>query len=266
MRLMKFSQLAIVGVFGFGLLTMTATHAQASAVAKVNGVVIPQSRLELMVQAAMAQGQPDGPEMRKALRENLITEEVIAQEAKKKGLDRDPEVLMQIEIQKQQVLVRAFQVDYIQNNAVNDDTLRKEFEILKLQMGDKEYKPRHILVETEGEAQTIIADLKRGADFSKIAAEKSLDDGSKVNGGELEWSPAAAYVRPFAEALSGLEKGKMTEKPIQTSFGWHVIRLDDIRDMEVPAFEDIKMNMQQRVLQREFATVVQELRNAAKVE
>ncbi len=264
MRVMKFSQLAIVGVFG--LLTMTATQAQASAVAKVNGVVIPQSRLELMVQANAAQGQPDSPEMRKALRENLITEEIIAQEAKKKGLDKDPEVAMQVEIQQQQVLVRAFQVDYIKNNAVNDDTLRKEYEILKLQMGDKEYKPRHILVATENEAKAIIADLKKGSDFSKVAAEKSLDDGSKVNGGELDWSPTAAYVRPFAEALAGLEKGKMTETPIQTSFGWHVIKLDDIRAMEIPAFEDIKMNMQQRVLQREFQEVVQELRNAAKVE
>lgn len=264
MRVMKFSQLAIVGVFG--LLTMTATQAQASAVATVNGVVIPQSRLELMVQANAAQGQPDTPEMRKALRENLITEEIIAQEAKKKGLDKDPDVVMQVEIQQQQVLVRAFQVDYIKNNAVNDDTLRKEYEILKLQMGDKEYKPRHILVETEGEAKAIIADLKKGSDFSKIAAEKSLDDGSKVNGGELDWSPTAAYVRPFAEALAELEKGKMTEVPVHTSFGWHIIKLDDIRDMEIPSFEDIKMNMQQRVLQREFAEVVQELRNAAKVE
>ena len=262
MRLMKFSQLAIVGVFG--LLTMTA--AQAQAVAKVNGVVVPQSRLELMVQASVAQGQPDGPEMRKALRENLITEEIIAQEAKKKGLDKDPEVLMQIEIQQQQVLVRSFQVDYIKNNAVSDETLRKEYEILKLQMGDKEYKPRHILVESEAEAKAIIADLKKGADFSKIASEKSLDDGSKINGGELDWSPTAAYVRPFAEALGKLEKGKLTEEPIQTSFGWHVIKLDDMRDMEIPPFEDIKMNMQQRVLQREFATVVQDLRNAAKVE
>lgn len=262
MRLMKFSQLAIVGVFG--LLTMTA--AQAQAVAKVNGVVIPQSRLELMVKANIAQGQPDSQEMRKALRENLITEEIIAQEAVKKGLDKDPEVKTQIEISQQQVLVRAFQVDYIKNNAVGDDTLRKEYEMLKLQMGDKEYKPRHILVETEGEAKAIIADLKKGADFKKIAAEKSLDDGSKINGGELDWSPAAAYVRPFAEALGGLTKGQLTEVPIQTSFGWHVIKLDDIRAMEIPSFEDIKMNMQQRVLQREFATVVQDLRSSAKVE
>ncbi|MDP1949885.1 MAG: peptidylprolyl isomerase [Nitrosomonas sp.] len=265
MRLMKFSQLAIVGIFS--LIAMTTAQAQATVVlAKVNGVVIPQSRLELMVKVNVAQGQPDSPEMRKALRENLITEEIIAQEAKKKGLDRDPEVITQLEISNQAVLVRAFQVDYIKNNTISDDTLRKEYEMLKLQMGDKEYKARHILVENESEAWSILDSLKKGADFGKVAAEKSIDEGSKMNGGELDWSPAAAYVRPFAEALVNLEKGKLTNAPVQTNFGWHVIQMVDIRNMETPPFEEIKMNMQQRVLQREFQSVVQDLRNTAKVE
>ena len=265
MRLMKFSQLIIAAVFGSVI--MSTAHAQASAaVAKVNGVIIPQSRLELMVKASVAQGQQDGPEMRKALRENLITEEIIAQEAIKKGLDKDAEIQTQLDLARQRVLVSAFQADYIKNNQVSDETLRKEYEILKLQMGDKEYKPRHILVANENEAREIIANLKKGADFGKIAAEKSLDDGSKNNGGELDWSPSASYVRPFAEALEKLEKGKITETPVKTSFGWHVIRLDDVRPMQVPPFEEVKENMQQRVLQREFGTVVQELRSSAKVE
>jgi peptidyl-prolyl cis-trans isomerase C len=265
MRLMKFSQLAIVGIFG--LVVTSTAHAQASAaVAKVNGVIIPQSRLELMVKASAAQGQQDGPEMRKALRENLITEEIISQEAIKKGLDKDPEIQTQLDLARQRVLVSAFQADYIKNNAVSDETLRKEYEILKLQMGDKEYKPRHILVENESEARDIIASLNRGGDFAKIASEKSKDEGSKNNGGELDWSPSASYVRPFAEALEKLQKGKITETPVQTSFGWHVIKLDDVRPMQVPPFEEVKQNMQQRVLQREFGTVVQELRSSAKVE
>jgi len=167
---------------------------------------------------------------------------------------------------RQRVLGSAIQADYINNNQVSDETLRKEYEILKLQMDDKEYKPRHILVANENEAREIIANLKKGADFGKIAAEKSLDDGSKNNGGELDWSPSASYVRPFAEALEKLEKGKITETPVKTSFGWHVIRLDDVRPMQVPPFEEVKENMQQRVLQREFGTVVQELRSSAKVE
>jgi len=264
MLLTKFSKLLIAGVFS---LFSISAHAQSTAVvAKVNGVEIPQSRLELMVQANVAQGQPDGPEMRRALRENLIAEEIIAQEALKKKLDRDPEVIAQLEISRQAVLVRAFQADYIKNNAVGDETLHKEYEILKVQMGDKEYKARHILVQGEDEAKAIIASLKKKGDFDKIAAEKSLDEGSKNEGGVLNWSPSGAYVRPFAEALTNLKKGELTSKPVQTSFGWHVIELIDTRPMEIPPFEEVKQNIQQRILQREFQAVVQELRGKAKVE
>lgn len=264
MRLTKFSQVMIVSIFG--LVAISAQAQSTGVVAKVNGVEIPQSRLELMVKANVAQGQPDGPEMRKALRENLIAEEILAQEAVKKRLDLDPEVVAQLAMSRQAVLVRAFQADYIKNNVVSDDTLRKEYEILKVQMGDKEYKARHILVESESAARDIIASLKKGGNFAKIAEEKSIDDGSKENGGELNWSPPAAYVRPFSEALVKLSKGKLTEQPVQTSFGWHVIELMDIRPMEVPPFEEVKQNIQQRVLQREFATVVQDLRSKARVE
>ena len=264
MRLTKFSQLITVGAFGLFALS---AHAQSTAaVATVNGVEIPQSRLELMVNANVAQGQADGPEMRRALRENLIAEEIIAQEALKNKLDQDPEVIAQLEISRQAVLVRAYQADYIRNNVVSDETLKKEYEILKVQMGNQEYKARHILVENENEAKEIIASLKKGGDFAKLAAEKSIDDGSKDEGGVLNWSPSAAYVRPFAEALGKLEKGKLTDEPVHTNFGWHVIELMDIRPMEIPPFEEVKLNIQQRILQREFAAVVQELRSKAKVE
>lgn len=245
---------------------MSVQAQSAGSVAKVNGISIPQSRLELLVKANVAQGQQDGPEMRKALRENLIAEEILTQEAIKKGLDRDPEVIAQLEIARQAVLVRAYQSDYIKHNVISDDTLRKEYDILKVQMGDKEYKARHILVTSEEEAKDVIAKLKKGGNFAKLAAEKSLDDGSKENGGELNWSPPAAYVRPFAEALVKLSKGGRTDQPVETNFGWHVIELMDIRPMAVPPFEEVKPNIQQRVLQREFATVVQELRSKAKVE
>lgn len=264
MRLTKFSQAMMISVLG--VVTLSVQAQSTGTVAKVNGVAIPQSRLELMVKASAAQGQPDGPEMRKALRENLIAEEILAQEAVKKKLDKDPDVIAQLEIARQAVLVRAFQADYIRNNVVSEETLRKEYEVLKVQMGDKEYKARHILVANENEAKDIIAKLKKGGNFAKIAEEKSVDDGSKENGGELNWSPPAAYVRPFSEALVKLSKGALTEQPVQTSFGWHVIQLMDIRPMEVPPFEEVKQNIQQRVLQREFGTVVQELRSKAKVE
>ena len=265
MHFTKLSRLTAVGICG--LIAATTVQAQSgSTLAKVNGVAIPQSRLEFIVKARTLQGQPDSPETRKTLREDLITEEVIAQEALKKGLDKDPDFITQLEMARQTALVRAYQVDYIKNHPVGDEELRKEYEAVKAQMGDKEYKAHHILVGSEAEAKDIIARIKKGTKLEKIAQEKSLDTGSKAKGGELEWSPAASYVQPFGEALTKLSKGQLTEQPVHTNFGYHVIRLDDVRPLKVPPFEEIKQNLAQRVLQRQFAAAVNDLRAKAKVE
>ncbi len=251
----------------FVMVVAVAAHAQSGGeVAKVNGVAIPQARLDLMVKAALAQGQPDSAEMRNALRENLIAEEILTQEAIKKGLDRDPDVNTQIDLARQAVLIRAYQADYIRNNQISEAELRKEYETVKTQMGDQEYNARHILVETEKEAKDIIAQIQKKAPFAKLAKDHSIDDGSKEKGGELGWSAAAVYVKPFADALQNLKKGQMTQQPVQTSFGWHVIQLDDVRKATPPAFEEVKKNMEQRILQRNFAATVESLRNAAKVQ
>jgi peptidyl-prolyl cis-trans isomerase C len=265
MHFTKLSRVTAVGICG--LIAVTTVQAQSgSSLAKVNGVAIPQSRLEFIVKARTLQGQPDSPETRKTLRDDLITEEVIAQEALKKGLDKDPDFVTQLEMARQTALVRAYQVDYIKNHPVSDDELRKEYEAVKAQMGDKEYKAHHVLVGSEAEAKDIIAKIKKGAKLEKIAQEKSLDTGSKAKGGELEWSPAASYVQPFGEALTKLTKGQLTEQPVHTNFGYHVIRLDDVRPLKVPPFEEIKQNLAQRVLQRQFASAVNDLRGKARVE
>lgn len=159
MRLFKF---LCVPLTVLGLVCVTPLNAQSGGtVAKVNGVAIPQSRLDLVIKAATAQGQPDSAEVRNALRENLITEEILAQEAIKKGLDRNPEVVTQIDLARQGILIRAYQADFMRNNPVSDSELRKEYESVKAQMGDKEYKARHILVETEQEAKDLLAALKK---------------------------------------------------------------------------------------------------------
>ncbi len=207
MHFTKLSRLTALGICG--LIAATTVQAQSgSTLAKVNGVAIPQSRLEFIVKARTLQGQPDSPETRKTLREDLITEEVIAQEALKKGLDKDPDFITQLEMARQTALVRAYQVDYIKNHPVSDEELRKEYEAVKAQMGDKEYKAHHILVGSEAEAKDIIARIKKGEKLEKIAQEKSLDTGSKAKGGELDWSPAASYVQPFGEALTKLNQGQ----------------------------------------------------------
>jgi peptidyl-prolyl cis-trans isomerase C len=265
MHLMTLSRLAVLAASC--LIIASPVQAQSSAaMAKVNGASIPQSRLEFIVKARESQGQADTPETRKALREDLIAEEIIAQEAIKKGLDKDPDFVTQLDIARLSALVRAYQIDFVKTHPVSDEELKKEYEALKAQMGDKEYKAHHILVATEAEAKDIIARIKKGGKLEKIAQEKSLDAGSKNKGGELEWSPPASYVQPFAEALTKLNKGQLTEQPVKTPFGWHVIRLDDVRPLKIPPFEEIKQNLAQRVLQRQFAAYVADLRSKAKVE
>lgn len=264
---MRFTKFFYVPLAVLGLTCVTPLNAQSGGtVAKVNGVAIPQSRLDLVIKAATAQGQPDSAEMRNALRENLITEEILTQEAMKKGLDRNPDVVTQTDLARQGILIRAYQADFMRNNPVSDSELRKEYESVKSQMGDKEYKARHILVETEQEAKDLTASLKKGGSFEKLAGERSIDTGSKGNGGELGWSSAAVYVKPFADALTKLKKGETTSQPVQTPFGWHVIRLDDVRTAVPPPFDEVKQNMQQRILQRKFAAMVESLRKNAKVE
>ncbi len=263
MHLMKFSQLIVLCISG--LVAVSTAH--AAPVAKVNGVAIPNSRLELVMKGLSAQGQKDTPETRKAVRDDLIKQEVLSQEAIRKGLDKTPDVATQMKITRQSVLIRALQSDFIANNKPTDKEVRKEYEVVTAAtMGDQEYNPRHILVSTEEEAKDVIRSLKKGAKFEQLAKDKSTDDGSKNKGGELGWSSARSYAQPFAEALVKLKKGEITQQPVKTSFGWHVIRLDGIRPLKIPPYEEVKGKVLQRVLQRKFAAYLEELRGKAKIE
>ncbi len=263
MHLMKFSQLIILCISG--LVAVNTAH--AAPVAKVNGVTIPNSRLELVMKGLAAQGQKDTPETRKAVRDDLIKQEILSQEAIRKKLDKTPDIQTQIQITRQSVLIRALQSDFIANNQPTDKEVRKEYEtVTAASMGDQEYNPRHILVSTEEEAKDVIRSLKKGAKFEQLAKDKSTDDGSKNKGGELGWSSARSYAQPFAEALVKLKKGEITQQPVKTSFGWHVIRLDGMRPLKIPPYEEVKAKVLQRVLQRKFAAYLEELRGKAKIE
>jgi len=245
---------------------MTATHTGHAQVAKVNGVTIPQSHLDVIVQAQTAQGRPDSPDMRNGIKDTLINQEIIAQEALKKGLEKTPAVAAQIALQRQEILVNAYIQDYLKNNLVSEDAMRKEYERQKSAVGSREFKPRHILVEKEEEAKDAIAQIRKGASFEKIAGEKSRDQGSRIKGGELEWGVLPNYVKPFADALAKLKKGQMTEVPVQTPFGWHVIRLDDERPFKTPAYEEVKSNLQRGLQQQLVQKAVADLRAKAKIE
>ncbi len=249
-----------------GLTLAAAAHAQGGAVAKVNGVTIPQSRADILVREMTSQGRPDTPEMRDAIKQELINREIVAQEAVKKGLDKRPEVVTQINLQRQAVLINAYLQDYIKAHPVGDDAVKKEYERVKASAGGREYKVRHILVETEDEAKQIITQLNKGASFEKLAGEKSKDQGSKDRGGDLDWATPARYVPAFGQAITKLKKGQLTDAPVQTQFGWHVIRVDDERPSKFPAFEEVKPQIEQQLRQQTVNKAFTDLRAKAKIE
>jgi len=243
-----------------------ASAAAAGNKVVVNGVTIPQSRIDMMNRELNSQGQPDTPERQQAVREELVNREVLAQAAQKRGLDKNPDVQAQMEMAKQAVLVRALFESEVKAHPITDSDLQQQYEQFKQSMGTQEYKVRHILVDKEDDAKAIIADLNKGADFAKLAKEKSKDPGSKDNGGDLDWGPSARYVKAFADAVQSLKKGEMTQAPVKTDFGYHVIRLDDVRPLKVPEFAELKEQFRQRAQQQQIQKLVMDLRQRAKVE
>src|SRR3954469_14658220 len=232
----------------------------------VNGVTIPQSRLDAMNKELSSQGQPDSAERQQAVKEELVNREVLAQAAQKRGLDRNADIQAQMDMARQAVLVRALFEDEVKKNPITDADLQKQYELFKGQMGTNEYKVSHILVDKEDDAKQIIADLNKGGDFAKIAKEKSKDPGSKENGGDLDWGPSARYVKPFADAVQSQPKGKISAAPVKTDFGYHIIRVDDVRPLKVPEFSELKEQFRQRAQQQQIQKLVLELRSKAKVE
>jgi len=243
-----------------------ASASSGSGKVVVNGVTIPQARIDAMNKELTSQGQPDSAERQNAVKEELINREVLAQAAQRRGLDKNPDIQAQMDMARQAVLVRALFEDEVKKNPITDADLQKQYEQFKGQMGTNEYKVSHILVDKEEDAKQIIADLNKGGDFAKIAKEKSKDPGSKDNGGDLDWGPSARYVKPFADAVQSQPKGKISAAPVKTDFGYHVIRLDDVRPLTVPPFSELKDQFRQRAQQQQIQKLVMELRQKAKIE
>lgn len=250
-------------VLAAGLAVVATAHGQN--VARVNGVAIPQQHFDLLIKNLVAQGRPDSPEMRDAIKQQMISRELMVQEAAKRGLDKNPETAARLTFNRQDILSNAYIQEVLRANPVTDDMVKKEYERIKAQSA-KEYKTRHILVEKEDEAKNIIAQLKKGASFEKLAAEKSNDPGSKTNGGDLDWSMPSRFVKPFGDAMVKLKKGQFTETPVQTNFGWHVIRVDDERAAKVPGFDEAKPQVQQGLQNQAVEKAIADLRAKAKIE
>lgn len=245
---------------------LLAGTASAQNAAIVNGTAIPSARVNEFVAAMTQQGRPDTPELRNAIREELIARELFTQEAVKRGLTRNAEIARALESARQDILIRAMIRDFLRTRPVTDDEIKAEYDKLaKSGGGGQEYRARHILVESEAEAKSIIEQLGKGAKFEELA-KKSKDPGSAQRGGDLDWASADNYVPPFAEALKKLGKGNLTDSPVKTDFGWHVIRLDDVRDVQPPPLEQVKPQVQQELERRRIQDLQKELRAKAKVQ
>jgi peptidyl-prolyl cis-trans isomerase C len=247
-----------------GALMPTAQAADA-AVATVNGKPIKQSLMDYIVKDATDRGQKVDDNVRKIITNKLISSELVVQEAQKQGLDKQPDYLAKEELLRRELLVNTYIENFIKKDTVSDAELKSEYDKFKQQIGDKEYSARHILVSTEAEAKDIIAQLGKGGDFAKIAKEKSKDPGSKDKGGDLGWFPPAAMVKPFSDAVSKLQKGQVTQTPVQTQFGWHVIKLDDTRAAQPPAFDKVKDSLKKQIQQRDLEKMMSDLRAKAKI-
>lgn len=236
----------------------------AGPVATVNGKEIPAARMDVIMNEQKSQGVPDTPELRDAIREELIRREVLGQAAEKAGTDKKADVQTQLGLARQAILVRAYLQDHLAKNPVTDAQISDEYEKVKPQMSGSEYKPRHILVETEAEAQKIIDSLRAGEDFAKLA-KASKDPGSRDKGGELGWSSADQYVKPFGDALAALKKGEYSKKPVKSDFGYHVIKLDDLRDVQPPSLDELKPQIREFLEQKRIDDHIQTLRGKATV-
>ena len=248
------------------LVAVAAAPAFAQNVATVNGKAIPASRVDQVVKQVVAQGkQADSPQLREAIKKDLIGREVLIQEADKQGYGTRPEVKSQIDNARQSIIINALLADYVKKNPVKDAEIKAEYDKFKAQAGDKEYHARHILVATEAEAKDIIAKLKGGAKFEDLA-KQSKDAGSADNGGDLDWAAPSSFPPVFSDAFVKLQKGQVTDTPVQTPNGFHVIKLDDTRAAKLPTLEEVKPQIAEALQQKKLQAYQEEMIKKAKVQ
>ena len=251
------------------VLATLSTAALAQNIAIVNGKAVPKTRADALTQQVIRSGRPMTPDLEQQIREEVIAREIFMQEAQNRGLDASDDYKSQFELARQTILIRLLFSDYQEKNQVTDAEIQAEYDKFVAANGGKEYRARHILVETEAQAKSIIASLtaaKKPAKFEDLAKKFSKDPGSGANGGDLDWSSAGNYVKEFSDAMVALQKGQLTATPVKTQFGWHIIRLDDVRDAQLPSLQDVKPQIAQQLQQQRLANFQQEMRAKAKVE
>ncbi|MEW5863814.1 MAG: peptidylprolyl isomerase [Pseudomonadota bacterium] len=243
-----------------------AKPAPSGPLATVNGVAIPRQRADMIAQQRIQQGAADSEQLRAMIREELINREIIMQEANRTGFAKRPEVQQEVDFARQSVIVQAYLRDWVRQHPVTDAEVQKEYERAKQQTGTTEYRARHILVGSEDEAKKLLAELRGGAKFEDLAAKHSMDEGTRMRGGDLDWNVPATFDKEFASAMVKLEKGTTTSAPVRTRFGFHIIRLDDVRPVNFPPLAQVRPQIEQRLMQVKVENLVREMRAKAKIE
>ena len=259
---MKFTKTLIT----LAVLSFAPSAFSADAVATVNGKQIKQSTYDVNTKDITASGQKIDDNTKNAIINELVSSELVYQEAQKLGLDKQPDYLAREELGRRKLLTSMFLQDYVKKHPISDADTKAAYELYKKAYGDKEYSARHILVKTEAEAKDIIAQLNKGGDFAKLAKEKSIDPGSKDKGGDLGWFSPASMVKPFSDVAANMQKNTVSASPVQTQFGWHVIKLIDTRPAQPLAYEKLKDGLQKNLQQRNLEKLMSDLRSKAKID
>ncbi|MDP1646674.1 MAG: peptidylprolyl isomerase [Rubrivivax sp.] len=245
---------------------MLPLGAAAQNIAIVNGKAVPKARVDMLLQEAARAGQQIAPEMQVQARDQVVLREIFVQEAEKRGLAASPDYKSRMELARQSVLIRELFEDYRKKNPVTDAEAQAEYDKFKTQASGTEYRARHILIEGEDEAKGLITQIKGGASFEDLAKKHSKDPGSGQNGGDLDFAKADSYVPEFGGALAKLQKGQMTDAPVKSQFGWHIIRLEDTREAAFPGFEEVKAQLKQRMEQARMQKYQEDLRAKARTD
>ena len=231
----------------------------------VNGKPVPLARVDALVKTA-THGQEAPPEVKAQARDQVVMREIFAQEAEKQGIPNTADYKMQLDLVRQTVLINTLFQNFIKAHPVSDAEAQAEYTKIKAEQSGMEYHARHILVDSEDDAKKMIAQIKAGAKFEDLAKKNSKDTGSAENGGDLDWAKPTAYVPEFSTALQGLKKGQMTETPVKTQFGYHIIKLEDTRTAQFPGFDEVKDKVKQQLQQVKLQEYEEKLRKSAKTD
>ena len=263
----KLSVATLTCVAALSAAMLAPLSASAQNIATVNGKPVPKARVEALLTQVTRQGQQQRtPELEQQVRDEVVLREMFMQEAEKLGIARTAEYKAQMEFARQTILIRELFSDFQKKNPVTAAEVSAEYDKFKAQSSGTEYRARHILVEKEDEAQSLVKQLKAGAKFEDLAKKHSKDPGSGANGGDLDFANPGAYVPEFSKALVALKKGEMTDVPVKSQFGYHIIKLEDTREAKFPPLEEVKGQIEQRLGQMKLAKFREDIRTKAKTD